>query len=82
MLKEDWKEMTPDGTLDMCKEYRESQMVNNWVNAEDPGSIPGTGRSPREGNQPTPIFLPGESHGQRSLKGYSPWGHKQLDMTE
>lgn len=27
--------MTPDGTLDMCKEYRESQMVNNWVNAED-----------------------------------------------
>ena len=35
MLKEDWKEMPPDGTLDMRKEYRESQMVNNWVNAED-----------------------------------------------
>ena len=32
--------------------------------------------------QPTPVFLPGESHGQRSLVGYSPWGHKQLDMTE
>ena len=29
-----------------------------------------------------PIFLPGKFHGQRSLAGYSPWGHKQLDMTE
>ena len=26
--------------------------------------------------QPTPVFLPGESHGQRNLAGYSPWGHK------
>ena len=32
--------------------------------------------------QPTPAFLPGESHGQRSLAGYSPWGHKELGMTE
>ena len=32
--------------------------------------------------QPTPVFLPGESHGQRSLVGYSPWGCKELDMTE
>ena len=32
--------------------------------------------------QPTPVFLPGESYGQRSLAGYSPWGHKELDMTE
>ena len=30
----------------------------------------------------TPVFLPGESHGQRSLAGYSPWGHKELDVTE
>ena len=29
-----------------------------------------------------PVFLPGESHGQRSLAGYSPWGHKQLDTSE
>ena len=28
--------------------------------------------------QPTPVFLPGESHGQRSLVGYSPWGHKRV----
>ena len=32
--------------------------------------------------QPTPVFLPGKSHGQRSLIGYSPWGHKQSDTTE
>ena len=32
--------------------------------------------------QPTPIFLPGESHGQRSLVGYSPWGHRESDTTE
>ena len=31
---------------------------------------------------PTPIFLPGEFHGQRSLMGYSPWEHKELDTTE
>ena len=32
--------------------------------------------------QPTPVLLPGEFHGQRSLVGYSPWGCKVLDMTE
>ena len=32
--------------------------------------------------QPTPVFLPGESHGQRSLVGYSPQGHKESDTTE
>ena len=32
--------------------------------------------------QPIPVFLSGESHGQRSLAGYSPWGHKESDMTE
>ena len=31
---------------------------------------------------PTPVFWPGEFHGQRSLAGYSPWGQKELDMTE
>ena len=32
--------------------------------------------------QPTPVLLPRKSHGQRSLVGYSPWGCKELDMTE
>ena len=47
------------------------------------GSIPRAGRSPGEGKgNPTPVFLPGESCGQRSLAGYSPWGPKESDMTE
>ena len=49
----------------------------------DLGSIPGLGRFPRRRKwQPTAVFLPEESHGQRSLAGYSPWGHKELDTTE
>ena len=32
--------------------------------------------------QPTPVFLPGESHGQRNLAGYNPWGRKESDTTE
>ena len=48
-------------------------------NAGDPGSIPGSGRSPGGGNS---SILAGESHGQRSLAGYSPWSHKELDVTE
>ena len=32
--------------------------------------------------QPTPVFLPGESHGQRSLVGYSPWGRKESETSE
>ena len=32
--------------------------------------------------QPTPVFLPGESHEQRSLAGHGPWGHRESDTTE
>ena len=52
--------------------------------ARDPGSFhPWARKIPRrrEG-QPTPVFFPGEFHGQRSLAGYSPRGHKELDTTE
>ena len=52
-------------------------------NAEDPGSIPGSGRSPGGGHGDPLVFLPGESHGQRSLAGYSPWwGRRASDTTE
>ena len=46
--------------------------------------IPGLGRSPGEGNGwlPTPVILPGEFHGQRSLASYSPRSRKESDMTE
>ena len=49
----------------------------------DVGSISELGRScGGEKWQPSPVFLPEESHGQRSLEGYSPKGHKELDTTE
>ena len=52
-------------------------------NVGDPGSTPGSGRSPGEGNgQPTPVFLPGESQGWGSLVGCCLWGHTELDTTE
>ena len=47
-------------------------MFNPWL-----GKIPW-----RREQLPTPLFWPGEFHGQRSLEGYSPWGHKESDMTE
>ena len=51
-----------------CKRYR----FYHWV-----GKIPW-----RRAWQPTPVFLPGKSHRQRSLVGYAPWGHKDSDTTE
>ena len=55
----------------------------NAGNIGDMGLIPGSGRFPwRRAWQPTPVFLPGETHGQRSLEGYSPWGRKELNTTE
>ena len=52
-------------------------------NEGDPGLIPGSGRFPwRRKWHPTPVFLPGESHGRRSLGGYSSWGHKESDTAE
>ena len=64
--------------------------VARWSRAHLPaqdtgrhGSDPSVGKIPwtREW-QPTPVFSPGKSHGQRSLAGYSAWGHKESDMTE
>ena len=64
-------------------------MVKNPpANAGDTGLIPGRQDLWRRKWQPTPVFLPGTSHGERSLAGYSPWGHKvsyeteQLNSTE
>ena len=64
-------------------------MINNLLANEgdvkdmDSGFNPWIGKIPwRRAWQPTPVFLPGESYGQRSLAGNSPWGHKDLDMTE
>ena len=60
--------------LSLCSRAQELQLLS---------SIPGWGRSPGEGNgNPLQYSCLGKSHGQRSLVGYSPWGHKELDRTQ
>ena len=56
----------------MVKMQCRRSRFNHWV-----GKIPW-----RKKWKPTPVFLDREFHGQRSLAGYSPWGHKESDMTE
>ena len=53
--------------------------ITNAGDARDVSSIPGSGRSPGEGNCNP---FPGKSHGQRNLVGYSPWGCEKSDTTE
>ena len=54
-----------------------SVVKNPPAKAGDTGSIPQSGRSPGERKwQPTPVFLSGKSHRQRSLAGYSHWDHR------
>ena len=50
--------------------------VRSLTRVSDPGSISGLGISPGRKWQPNPVLLPGKSHGQRSLVGYSPWAAK------
>ena len=56
-----------------------SEEKNPPANSGDTGLIPGSGISLGEKKwQPTPVFLPGESHGQRSLVGYNSWGCERV----
>ena len=52
-------------------------LPNSWITSIVTPLIPWSRKW-----QPSPVFLPGKFHGQRGLAGYSPWGHKNLDMTE
>ena len=58
-------------------------MVKNLLKCRRSRFDPWVGKSPwRREWLPTPVFLPGEFHGQRSLVGYSPWGQKESGTTE
>ena len=60
-----------------------AQVVKNRPQSRRCGFNPEVRKTPwRRELLPIPVFLPGESHGQRSLAGSSPWGGKELDMTE
>ena len=67
-------------SLIITEGFPDCSVVKNLpVNSRDASLIPGLGRSPwRRKWQLTPVFLPGKSHGQRSLVGYSPWGCKRV----
>ena len=65
------------------RSFCSSNNKESACNAEDLGSIPGSGRSPGDENgNPLQYSCLEKSHGQRSLVGYSPWGHKESDTTE
>ena len=56
-----------------------SQMVKNLPAVQEPGFDPCVRKIPwRREWLPTPVFLPGEFHGQRRLVGYSPWGSQRV----
>ena len=57
-----------------------AQMLKNHLQCRRPRFDPWVGKIPwRRKWLPTPVFLPGEFHGQRGLGGYRPWGHKESD---
>ena len=60
-----------------------TSLLKNLPAMQEPWFNPWAWRKPwRREWQPAPVFLPREFHGQRSLVGYSPWGHEASDMTE
>ena len=61
--------------------FQVAQMVKNLPTMQE--TQVWSKKDPQEnGMQPTLVFLPGESHGQRSQVGYSPWGRRESDKTE
>ena len=60
-----------------------AQLVKNLPAMQETRVRPLAGNTRwRKAWQPMPVFLPGESHGQRILVGYSPWFRKESDMTD
>ena len=78
----------------LCTEMRAAQGFPRWLSGKQPAYqcrrrwrrrfYPWVGKIPGEanGNRFTPVFLPGESHGQRILAGCNPWGNRESDTTE
>ena len=85
-----WQTTTVLGTLPVWGEEEKVCRLPRWLRGKEPacqckrhGFDPWGGKSPwRRKWQPTPVFLPGASHGQRRLAGYSPQGRQESDMNE
>ena len=91
-----WQWQSSPGNLEICDQYCffvEVGSVYSWAslvaqtawelacNVGDPGLIPGLGILWRRKWLTTPVFLPGELHGQKNLAGYSPQNRKEMDKT-
>ena len=73
-----WSELYSRASL-VAQQYITHLLMQEMLDQYLGGSL-GSGRSPRRRKwQPIPVFLPGKSHGQRSLVGYSPWDHKEMN---
>ena len=82
-LQGPWFSLTPKESLDFPGGVSRKEPVYQCRRLKRHGFDPWVGKIPwRRSWQPTPVFLPAESYGQRSLVDYSPWGHKESDMTE
>ena len=71
-----------DDRVSLVSQWVKKSTYNAWFTGDEV-SIPGSARSSGGRKwQPTPVSLPGEPHGERSLVGYSPWDHKESDTTK
>ena len=75
--------LTPMDRSSKQKINKETQVLNDTLDEMDLIDVFRPSHpNAEEYRQPTPVFLPGESHGQRSLMGYSPWSRKESNRTE
>ena len=69
--------------VNICSGASGKELTCQWRRTNRCWFDPWVGKIPwRRKWQPTPVFLPGKFHGQRSLAGYSPWDHRESDTTE
>ena len=76
------KEGSVQGPLQLAQGWAQGSVVQLWQRTHASHFLLGSKVPRRRQWQPTPVLLPGKSHGRRSLVGCSPWGHEESDMTE
>ena len=79
----DWHSQVLFGRKILSLVSQVALVIKNLPAKKETGFDPWVWKIPWKGKrQPTPVFLPGESHWQRSLVGYSPWSREEVDTTE
>ena len=75
MQSSNYQDLQTNEQICMEKKKLKRSLLNEWVQSLS------WGKSQRRKWKPIPVSSPGKSHRQRSLAGYSPWGHKESDTT-